>query len=243
MKKESLNRFIEKYSLGGNINSVVMECTGGKLNTRFITDDKSLLGELTLDKFGFEDCIIGIGSTDQLTKLLSVLGTDVDLSLTKVENEGDKKAISMAISDSSATVSYMLSDTSVINKPPNLKELPNFDIKVKVDKQFMDTFVKGKNALPDVDSFTVITDDSNVNLVIGYSSINTNRVTIPVQTTEHSNVDKISFSAKLLKDLLVANKECESAELEISSKGLARINFSIDDYTAQYYMVAIDEVD
>ena len=50
-------------------------------------------------------------------------------------------------------------------------------------------------------------------------------------------------AAKLLKDLLVANKECESAELEISSKGLARINFSIDDYTAQYYMVAIDEVD
>ena len=122
MKKESLNRFIEKYSLGGNINSVVLECGNGKLNTRFITDDKSLLGELTLDKFGFEDCTIGIGSTDQLTKLLSVLGTDVDLSLTKVENEGDKKAISMAISDSSATVSYMLSDTSVIIKPPTLKE-------------------------------------------------------------------------------------------------------------------------
>ena len=48
---------------------------------------------------------------------------------------------------------------------------------------------------------------------------------------------------ELLKDLVVANKECESAELEISSKGLARINFSVDDYTAQYYMVAIDEVD
>ena len=99
MKKESLSRFIEKYSLGGNINSVVLECGNGKLNTRFITDDKSLLGELTLDKFGFEDCTIGIGSTDQLLKLLSVLGTDVKLSLTKVENEGDAKAISLALSD------------------------------------------------------------------------------------------------------------------------------------------------
>ena len=239
MKKESLNRFIEKYSLGGNINSVVLECDKGKLNTRFITDDKSLLGELTLDKFGFEDCSIGIGSTDQLTKLLSVLGTDVELSLTKVENDGDNKAISMAISDSAATVSYMLSDTSVINKPPNLKELPDFDIKVKVDKQFMDTFVKGKNALPDVDSFTVITDDSNVNLVIGYSSINTNRIKFDIESKGCTDMAITCFSSSLFKEILQANKDAESGKLEISSAGLARVTFKGKDYSSTYYLVQL----
>ena len=42
----------------------------------------------------------------------------------------------------------------------------------------------------------------------------------------------------LLKDVLTANKECESATLEISSKGLARIQFKVDDYDALYYLVA-----
>ena len=55
---------------------------------------------------------------------------------------------------------------------------------------------------------------------------------------ELSKIENVSFSANLLKDVLTANKECESATLEISSKGLARIQFKVDDYDALYYLVA-----
>ena len=96
----------------------------------------------------------------------------------------------------------MLSDLSVINRPPNLKQLPDFVTKIKVDKGFMDTFIKGKNALPDVDNFTVISNSNNVDLVIGYSEISTNRVTIPVTTSEHQECDNISFNAIILVLLL-----------------------------------------
>ena len=79
-------------------------------------------------------------------------------------------------------------------------------------------FIGGKSALPDTDTFTVITSDDGVKLVIGYSSINTNRVTIPVETETYEDIDNVSFNANLFKDVLVANKECESATLEVSEK-------------------------
>ena len=99
-----------------------------------------------------------------------------------------------------------------------------------------------KNALAEVDTFTVVNNKGSMELVIGYSSMNTNRVTIPVNC-DGTLTDNVSFSAKYFKDVLVANKECGSATLEVSSKGLSRINFKVDDYDVTYFMVAIDEVD
>ena len=48
MNKIVLDTFIQKYNLGGNVNSVKWESSGDTLSTRFISPDKSLLGELTL---------------------------------------------------------------------------------------------------------------------------------------------------------------------------------------------------
>ena len=238
MRKEVVSRFIEKYRLGGNVNSVKLTSKGDTLHTRFITDDKSLLGEMTMKNFKFDEAEMGVYNTEQLTKLLSVLDSDIDVNLNKV----DDKAISLKISDSNANINFMLSDLNVINQPPNLKQLPDFDCKIKVDKKFMDTFIKGKGALADVDTFTVVNNKGSMELVIGYSSMNTNRVTIPVNC-DGTLTDNVSFSAKYFKDVLVANKECGSATLEVSSKGLSRINFKVDDYDVTYFMVAIDEVD
>ena len=137
----------------------------------------------------------------------------------------------------------MLSDKSVINQPPALKELPDFQVKIKVDTQFILRFISGKSALSDTDTFTVISNDNGVEVIIGYASINTNRVTIPVQTEVTSSIKNVSFNANLFKDVLVANKECESATLEVSEQGLARINFKVDDYDVTYYLVAVQDVD
>ena len=238
MRKEVVSRFIEKYRLGGNVNSVKLTSKGDTLHTRFITDDKSLLGEMTMKNFKFDEADMGVYNTEQLTKLLSVLDKDIDVTLSKI----DDKAVSLKISDSNANVNFMLSDLNVINTPPNLKQLPDFECKIKVDGKFMETFIKGKNALAEVDTFTVINEKGSMQLVIGYSSMNTIRVTIPVDC-DGTLDSPVSFSAKYFKDVLVANKECGSATLEVSSKGLSRINFKVDDYDVTYFLVAIDEVD
>jgi hypothetical protein len=239
MDKYKLTRFIDKYHLGGNVNAVVINSKGDTLSTRFITGGKDLLGELEMNSWQFKDAELGVYDTEQLSRLLGVLDDDVTINLTQ---SGDK-AIALEISDSYSKVNFMLSDKSVINQPPPLKELPNFQLKIKVDTNFITRFIGGKSALPDTDTFTVITSDNGVKLVIGYSSINTNRVTIPVETEIYEDIDKVSFNANLFRDVLVANKECESATLHVSEQGLAKINFKVDQYDATYYLVAVQDVD
>lgn len=239
MDKYKLTRFIDKYHLGGNVNAVVINSKGDTLSTRFITGDKALLGELEMNSWNFQDVELGVYDTEQLSRLLGVLDDDVSLNLTQ---SGDK-AIALEISDQYSKVNFMLSDKSVINQPPPLKGIPEFQLKIKVDTNFITRFIGGKSALPDTDTFTVITSNDGVKLVIGYSSINTNRVTIPVETETYEDIEKVSFNANLFKDVLVANKECETATLEVSEKGLAKINFKVDQYDVTYYLVAVQDVD
>jgi hypothetical protein len=241
MNKQKLVRFISKYYLNGIVNSVVLNSKSNsqELSARFVSGDKSLLGELTMDKWDFEDSDIGVYNTEQLIKLLSVMDEDVNVTLTK---SGDK-SIALKISDSSSSVNYMLSDTSIINKPPSLKSIPEFELSIDITPQFISKFIAGKGALGETDNFTILTDDVSTKVIIGYASVNTNRVIIPVNTSKFSNIENVSFNASVFKEVLSANKECESATFEVSSEGLSRITFKVDDYKSTYYLVAVQDVD
>ena len=239
MQKSKLDKFIQKYNLGGNVNSVKWKSSGDTLSTSFVTPDKSLLGNVKVDKFSFDSAELGIYQTDQLKSLIGVLGDDISLDLTSA---GDR-AISLNVKNGAISIDYVLSDLSVIPDPPALKRLPEFGTKIKLDTKFINTFVKGKAALSDIDTFTILNGKSGVEVVIGYSSTNTNRVNIPVETVS-SNLEKpISFNANLFKEVLVANRECTSAVLEVSNEGLAKVNFKVDDYDSTYYVVAMQDVD
>ena len=92
-------------------------------------------------------------------------------------------------------------------------------------------------------TFTVVKSGDGCEVVIGYSSTNTNRVNIPVESTSCDVDTPITFNANLFKEVLVANRECSSAVLEVSTEGLARVNFKIDDFDSTYYIVAMQDVD
>ena len=82
-----------------------------------------------------------------------------------------------------------------------------------------------------------------IDIVLGHSKLNTNRVTIKTGVTVDSSFSAISFSAKYLREILVANKEAKNGVLEISSKGLARVTFSVDSINSKYFLVKIDTAD
>ena len=241
MNKQKLVRFINKYYLNGIADSVVLKSNSNeqKLFTKFVSSDKTLLGVIQMDSWNFEDANIGVYTTEQLLKLLSVLDEDITVSLTKSED----KAISLKISDLLSSVNYMLSDTSIINEPPQLQNIPNFELSINVTPTIINKFISGKSALPDTTTFTVITNETSTKLVIGYSSVNTNRVTIPVITSDFTSIDNVSFNAEYFSQILLANKECESAILQVSSQGLIKIDFKIDNYVATYWLVAASGVD
>ena len=238
MQKSKLDRFIQKYSLSGNVNSVKWKSDGDSLSTNFITPDKSLMGTVKLDDFTFESTELGIYTTDQLQKLLNVLRESIDLKVTKV----DDKSISLNVKNGTASIDYNLSDLSVIPDTPKLKRIPEFETNIKLDSEFINLFIKGKSALTDVETFTILEKNGDVNVVIGYANTNTNRVNIPVSTTINGLKGQISFNANLFRDMLSANKECTSAVLEVSNEGLARVNFKVDDYDSTYYIVALQSV-
>jgi|TARA_Y100000310_G_scaffold178751_1_gene178687 hypothetical protein len=241
MQKSKLDKFIQKYNLGGNVNSVKWISDGDSLSTSFVTPDKSLLGTVKIDNFKFEESDVGIYKTDQLKSLIGVLSDDISLTLLKF---GDK-AVTLKVNDNYASIDYVLSDLSVIADPPALKRLPKFGTQIKVDTKFINTFIKGKGALGDIDTFTIINNKKSgkVEIVIGYASTNTNRVIIPVETIESDLNTDISFNANLFKEVLIANRECTSATFEVSNEGLARVNFKVDDYDSTYYIVAMQDVD
>ena len=239
MQKSKLDKFIQKYNLGGNVNSVKWKSSPDSLSTTFVTPDKSLLGEVKVDSFKFENAELGVYQTDQLKSLINVLGDDISLNLSKF---GDK-AVSLNVKNGPVSIDYVLSDLSVIADPPALKRLPDFGTRIKLDTSFIDTFIKGKSALSDIETFTILNGKNGLEVVIGYSSTNTNRVNIPVESETNDLTDAVSFNANLFKEVLVANRECTSAILEVSNEGLAKVNFKVDDYDSTYYIVAMQGVD
>jgi len=240
MNKQQLVGFINKYHLGGLVNSAIISFKDNTINTRVTSGDKSLLGMISMDKWPMEDGEFGVYNTEQLVKLLSVLDDDVNMEVTRA---GDT-CVSINVSDTSANFNYMLTDTTVISRPPVPEKLPqNFELKIDINQQFIKKFIDGSQALMETTTFTVVTKNDVASIVIGYSTVNTNRVTIPVPTTEYKELDNISFNASSLTEILSANKECESAILEVSPDGVAKITFKIDNYKSTYYLVAVQDVD
>ena len=233
MNKTRITRFISKYNLAGLVESVTWTTDGQKLSTKFIADDKTVLGEITLDNFNFETAELGIYTTSNLNKMLSVLGDDVNLEVQKVED----KSIALGLGSDDIKAAYQLADLSVIPNVPELKSLPPFDIEIDLDGKFIDKFIKAKNALSDVDTFTILTEKKELKIVLGYSNINSNRVVFVVDKDYSGDVKPISFSAKYLKEILTANKEATSVILKVSTQGISHVEFKIDDFNAKYFLV------
>ena len=235
MNKNNLLRFIQKYSLGGLVESVIWKAEDKKLGVRFISDDKTLLGEVNFNAYTSDPFNVGIYTTSLLKNMIGVLDSDITI---KVDKSGDK-AVSMKLSSEETETSYQLADLGVIPAVPDLKQLPAFGIEIEMTSSMIDKFIKAKGALSDIDTFTVFTEGGDLKMAIGYSSISTNRVTFTCQKGFDGEVKPISFSAKYLKEILTANKEATSAKLKVSTDGLSHVEFQIDDFICKYYLVEI----
>ena len=237
MNKITLDTFIQKYNLGGNVNSVKWNSDGKTLSTRFISPDKSLLGELTLTKQTLPEFEVGVYDTPLLSKMMSTLADKVDFDLIKAPSD-EEQPVAFHFNDNNISVSYVLAAIGVIPDVPELKNVPEFNTLVNIDSQFINSFIRAKGALSDVDHFAVKPVDGGIEFVIGFSDINSNRISIKVQSGAVNLTEPVVFNANLFKEVLSANKECSKAVLQISDKGLAHIEFNVDDFNVKYYLVS-----
>ena len=50
MEKAKLNGFINRYNLGGEVESVMLNSTDDSVSVKMISDDKTLLGDVTVSE-------------------------------------------------------------------------------------------------------------------------------------------------------------------------------------------------
>lgn len=247
MKKSTLISFINKYSLNGNIESVkwIVDANDNKIKTSSISDEKDVICIVEIkNSYGLESQELGINDTLKLQKLLGVLGENVDVKY----NKKNEKVTSLNFESNKVKVQYVTADVSVIPNVPVLKTLPEFNLEIPLTKEFVSQFVKAKSALSEVDTLTFMKPtkkDGNIKLVIGHSSVNTNKISMDIEVDEVKNTleENINFSAKYLKEILTSNSDCENAVLKVSDGGLAHVEFKTDEFECNYYLVKIDSID
>ena len=230
MEKQKLDGFINRYNLGGEVESVMVKSDGKNLSVKMISDDKTLLGDVSVSGAEFPEGEFGIYTTSQLKGLLTVLDSTI-----KVEEVTG----ALKFSDKGTKMQYMLAAPSVIPAVPDLKALPPFNVTVTLDDEFVNKFIKSKGALADADTFTFTSKNGVSEIILGYSSINSNRISITVDAQVEGDVEPIQFSAKYLKAILMSNKGSNTSSLEISSQGLSKLVFTDGDYASNYYLVEI----
>ena len=231
MKKSSLEGFISRYTLGGEIESVKIISDKTGMSVKFISDDKTLLGTVTSEDAEFADGEFGVYTTSQLKNLLGVLDANINVTA---------GSAALEFSDNSTTVNYMMADLSVIPTVPDIKQIPEFESEITLSDEFIGRFIKSKSALNDSDTFTFQCNGGKGEIILGYSKINSNRISIKVDCTcTKDSVGPISFSAKYLKEILNANRTPKAATLKIATAGLAHCTFESEGFKSEYFLVEV----
>lgn len=229
MEKAKLLSFISKYSLGGSVESVIWGLQDNSITTNFVSSDKTLKGTVSMNDAEIDTSMaeVGIYTTSQLVRMLSILDDDIKVTITDTN---------VQVNDKYTDFNFILADLDVIPKSPVLKVTPSFTSTIKITADFINKFVKSYSALPDNEFFTIHGDAISKQLVFGYSSINSNRISFDIEV-DTQDIQPIHFSSNLMREILVANKGTFGT-LEISPVGLARVKFNTAETTAEYYLVS-----
>ncbi len=129
MDKTKLTKFIDKYYLGGNVESIKLEISSDVLKTGFSTEDRTLIGKVAVKDFKFEDSEFGIFTTSELIKILGALDSNITIGLNKI----DDKPVNMKLEDSTLKTIFVLSDPGIIpTKPGSIKPHTEFESEVYI---------------------------------------------------------------------------------------------------------------
>lgn len=236
MTKAELNKFIELYNLNGTIEAVKIVSDGDTLKTSFVSEDKTLAGTVSVSSIKIDKGEYGIYNTAQLKKMIGVLDEKIEISVNKI----DDRAVGWNISDGSTDSTILLADLSVIPAAPKVKEVKTYDVEIPMDDNFIDKYIKAKNALSDVETFTLLMNKKDkMELVIGYSSINTSRIKIDVAPLAGKDkLEKpISFNANYFKEIVSKSRGNGGIVFKIAAAGISNISFKGTDFDASYFLI------
>lgn len=242
MNKPNLINFIGKYYLNGSVEKVVINSTSdNKLMCKFVTDTKSVIGELSTSNLSFEkECNLGIYDTASFLKLLSAMSDEFKVNVFSVDDESKY----IEFHDEVKKATFILSHPDIIPKFPKEVKLPQFDFEITIDDSFIDNFIKSKNALTDANTFAFKEISGILKVILNHSENNqsVNTISFDVGKTIVNLDSPLNYDANIFKEILSVNRnEFETGIIKVSSKGIMEIVFNSKVYSAKYYQVMLNK--
>ena len=238
INKKVISDIVSKYSLGNNIERVKWIITDEKLIIHFINDSKNLVGYVDYRKeIGLKPGDYGIFNTSQLIKCLNILDGDILVDATSSK---------LNMADTNYDIKFNLADPAVIPNVPDVSSNSDeWSVSFSISDEFITRFVKSKDALSELDIFTVETREgfTGEELVFTVGTNITNTIEFTVENaTINESFGAIPFDSNLMKEILKANKDYHTGEIRINKKGLLDAHLQHgDSLFTGYYLVRKQE--
>jgi hypothetical protein len=233
MEKSKLISFINRYYLAGNCEAVKLIENEAGISCELIDMDQTVVGKIQWKTTPFMKGELGINHTGALIKMLGAVNENIDIAV----QDAAGKNYAMKITEGNTKLTFMLADTTVIPSVPSINQEPDYQVTIPINEEFINKFIKAKNALPDAKNFAVQVQNGKIKFIINYSTVNSDNISFDLDGGT-DNIEPVCFSADKLKEVLVANKG-DVGHLYISPEGLARIDFNGNDFDSQYWLVML----
>jgi hypothetical protein len=233
MEKSKLISFINRYYLAGNCEAVKLIENETGIGCELIDMDQTVVGKIQWKTTPFMKGELGINHTGALIKMLGAVNENIDIAV----QDAAGKNYAMKITEGNTKLTFMLADTTVIPSVPSINQEPDYQVTIPINEEFINKFIKAKNALPDAKNFAVQVQNGKIKFIINYSTVNSDNISFDLDGGT-DNIEPVCFSADKLKEVLVANKG-DVGHLYISPEGLARIDFNGNDFDSQYWLVML----
>ena len=243
MDKTIITEFINKYTLGGTIKSMVWNIDNlGKLSGRCIAPDKSVVLELNSKNIVFHNKKLKgqdlpIYETPNLTRLLYPLTDEISFGLSGTELK--------VYDDEDTQMSFILSHSSTIPTPPQLKNLPSiFEVNFTLDSKFIKKMISSSGASSSWETFTIFHQPKGISkMCLGYASVKSNCIQIPFETEKTKTcIDKISFALNPFVAFLKSHQDCDEISVELSKKGLCRLTANNKNFNSTAYFISTQPI-
>ena len=243
ISKKVLSEIVSKYSLGGHVEKVKWVVDEkGEIAIEFINDSKTLVGQIHYNNtIGLKQGNYGIFNTSQLVKCLNILDGDI-LIETKSQNGLASK---LNLADTNYDIKFSLADPAVIPKVPQVTDSDQLSASFEVTDEFITRFVKSKDALNDLPSFTIETKEgmtgNDLVFTVGTDITNTIQFSVDELHKVNEEFEQIPFDSNLFKEILKSNRNYESGVVHINKKGLIKLEFNYSDgFYTQYYLIRLE---
>ena len=244
ISKKVLSEIVSKYSLGGHVEKVKWVVNeDDSIVIKFINDSKTLVGEINYkNTIGLKKGNYGIFNTSQLIKCLNILDGDI-LIETKSQNGLASK---LNLADTNYDVKFSLADPAIIPKVPQITNEDQPSASFEMTDEFITRFVKSKDALNDLPSFTIETKEgmtgNDLVFTIGTDITNTIQFSVDELHEVTEEFEQIPFDSNLFKEILKSNRNYESGKIHINKKGLIELHFDYNDgFNTNYHLVRLQE--